>query len=73
MGYYLPEYMAAAAFPSAEECLQEYTRIVDACATSSRYNVGAINVKRLPDIRGDGEAVVEEEMRWLIASEKLTL
>ncbi|KAL8819860.1 MAG: hypothetical protein Q9191_007643 [Dirinaria sp. TL-2023a] len=71
IGYYLPQ---GAIAPSVEICEDVVLKgIIDKCATDSRFNAGSRNVRRLPSFADDGTAVVETELRYLMAPERLTL
>ena len=71
MGWYFPP---GAEIPGVRECEREiYGAMVEKCAFNSPWNGGAINVKEVPKINSDGEAVDERLGRFLFAPESLTL
>ena len=71
LGFYLPQ---AAAVPSLFDCeIRIFEKMRSECATDWRYNAGAINLFELPDFNQDGTAMVEDEGRFMMAPERLTL
>ncbi len=59
--------------PSLGTCMHEFEKIVNVCATDSRFNAGGINVVEMPDFGGQGRAEIEGRMRYAMAPERLTL
>lgn len=59
--------------PFLGQCLGALEGIVEVCGRDSRWNAGGENVEEMPDFGGDGRAVVEGEMRYVMAPERLTL
>lgn len=70
LGYYLPE---EAHVPYEGPCNRIFEWMVELCSTDSKFNAGGINVLELPDFSGPGSAVREENMRYAMAPERLTL
>lgn len=70
IGYYLPR---GGGVPTRMQCEKVLEEIVDLCATDSRFNAGSANVLVVPDFSGDGEAIREGEIRYMMAPERLTL
>lgn len=70
LGYYLPD---EAAPPFLFQCEGALGAVVELCATNSRFNAGEVNVETMPDFGGDGTAVVEGAVRYVMAPERLTL
>ena len=70
IGYFLPR---DGEVPSRVLCEQVFGEILDLCARNSRFNAGMANVLVVPDFSGDGEAIREGEIRYMMAPERLTL
>ena len=70
MGYYLPR---EGEVPTLRLCEMVFEEIWNLCATNSRFNAGTTNVQVVPGFSGDGEAMREGEMRYMMAPERLTL
>ena len=70
IGYYLPR---EGVVPTQRLCLSVFYEILDLCSRNSRFNAGMANVLVVPDFGGDGEAITEGEIRYMMAPERLTL
>lgn len=58
--------------PDAADCETAFKAVVDKCASDAQGNAGNVNVEQMPSLFGDGTAVEEGEMRWVMAPQQLT-
>lgn len=72
LGFYLPRGAGPDTIPSMEECETDiYVSMIERCAFSSQFNVGSINVERLPERPHPGLPMTEGYPRYVMAPERL--
>lgn len=68
-GFYVPLEARPWMFPSLNECHKAIFRhILDVCGRYEEFNIGTINIDRLPDSSTPGTAILDGYPRYLMAS-----